>query len=340
MANNDQKQQIDDNVQEAEIVNVEAKQQSANRWLWLAIVLLLIISALSSGWLYWQLQQNQQLQQQQITVLSTDNETLADALQQSQNQLGNAEQKQQQIAEQLSELVAREKLSSADIKRTWALQEIDYLLNIANQRALLAHDIAGARQALEMADEQLEALSDYRLHPLRALIAEDMMALDALADLDIAGMALQLQVAAKRINQLRVAKGPEVTADTTSEVAAPANEASWQQAVNDVWQQIRSLVVIRHDQSGESAVLVPEQRYFLYQNLRLQLESARLALLNADASSYKHSLQTALSWLERYFAGDERDAMLNTLNALQQKQIEIAIPDISASLNWLKEYQR
>ncbi len=98
MANNDQKQQIDDNVQEAEIVNVEAKQQSANRWLWLAIVLLLIISALSIGWLYWQLQQNQQLQQQQITVLSTDNETLADALQQSQNQLGNAEQKQQQIA--------------------------------------------------------------------------------------------------------------------------------------------------------------------------------------------------------------------------------------------------
>ncbi|WP_273150525.1 uroporphyrinogen-III C-methyltransferase [Methylophaga thiooxydans] len=340
MANNDQKQQIDDNVQEAEIVNVEAKQQSANRWLWLAIVLLLIISALSSGWLYWQLQQNQQLQQQQITVLSTDNETLADALQQSQNQLGTAEQKQQQIAEQLSELVAREKLSSADIKRTWALQEIDYLLNIANQRALLAHDIAGARQALEMADEQLEALSDYRLHPLRALIAEDMMALDALADLDIAGMALQLQVAAKRINQLRVAKGPEVTADTTSEAAAPANEASWQQAVNDVWQQIRSLVVIRHDQSGESAVLVPEQRYFLYQNLRLQLESARLALLNADANSYKHSLQTAVSWLERYFAGDERDAMLNTLNALQQQQIEITIPDISASLNWLKEYQR
>ncbi len=340
MANNDQKQQIDDNVQEAEIVNVEAKQQSANRWLWLAIVLLLIISALSSGWLYWQLQQNQQLQQQQITVLSTDNETLADALQQSQNQLGTAEQKQQQIAEQLSELVAREKLSSADIKRTWALQEIDYLLNIANQRALLAHDIAGARQALEMADEQLEALSDYRLHPLRALIAEDMMALDALADLDIAGMALQLQVAAKRINQLRVAKGPEVTADTTSEAAAPVNEASWQQAVNDVWQQIRSLVVIRHDQSGESAVLVPEQRYFLYQNLRLQLESARLALLNADVSSYKHSLQTAVSWLERYFAGDERDAMLNTLNALQQQQIEITIPDISASLNWLKEYQR
>lgn len=340
MANNDQKQQIDDNVQDAELVGVEAKQQSTNRWLWLAIVLVLIISALSSGWLYQQLQQSQQLQQQQLTLLGTDSEAQALALQQTQNQLGTVEQKQQQMSEQLSELLAREKLSSADIKRTWALQEIDYLLNIANQRALLAHDVAGAREALIMADEQLEALSDYRLHPLRALIAEDMMALDALAELDVAGMALQLQVAAKRINQLRVAKGPEVSADTALEMTPPVSEAGWQQAVNDVWQQIRSLVVIRHDQSGESAVLVPEQRYFLYQNLRLQLESARLALLNADASSYQHSLQTAVSWLERYFAGDERDAMLNTLNALQQQQIAIAIPDISASLNWLKEYQR
>jgi len=340
MANNNQKQQIDDNVQDAEIVNVEAKQQSANRWLWLAIVLLLILSIVSCWWLYQQLQKSQQLQQQQLTELGTDSEALAHSLQQSQNQLGNVQQKQQQMGEQLSDILAREKLSSADILRKWALQEIDYLLNIANQRALLAHDVEGARQALAMADQQLEDLSDYRLHPLRALIAEDMMELDALADLDISGMALQLQVAAKRINKLRVSKGPEVTANDALAMDDPVADSTWKQAVNDVWQQIRSLVVIRHDQSGESAVLVPEQRYFLYQNLRLQLESARLALLNADATSYKHSLKTAIGWLKRYFTGDERDAMLSTLTALQQQQINIAIPDISASLNWLKEHQR
>jgi len=340
MANNDQKQQIDDNVQDAEIVSVGAKQQSANRWLWLAIVLLLILSAVSSWWLYQQLQKSQQLQQQQIVTLGTDSEALAQALQQSQNQLGNVHQKQQQMAEQLSELQAREKLSSADIMRQWALQEVDYLLNIANQRALLAHDVAGAVEAMAMADQQLEDLSDYRLHPLRALIAEDMMALDALANMDISGMALQLQIAAKRVNTLRVSKGPEVAANASFEMTEPATDSTWKQALNDVWKQLRSLVVIRHDQSGEAAVLVPEQRYFLYQNLRLQLESARLALLNADVSSYKHSIETAMAWLQRYFTGDERDAMLNTLTALQQEQINIAIPDISASLNWLREYQR
>jgi uroporphyrin-3 C-methyltransferase len=119
-----------------------------------------------------------------------------------------------------------------------------------------------------------------------------------------------------------------------------AAETSWRQAVSDIWQQMRSLVVIRHDETGEAAVLVPEQRYFLYQNLRLQLESARLALLNADSNSYQHSLQTAVSWLEKYFTGDERDAMLNSLRDLQGKQVDVAIPAISESLDWIKEYQQ
>ena len=166
------------------------------------------------------------------------------------------------------------------------------------------------------------------------------MALDSLSVLDVAGMALQLQVAANQVNSLRVRKGPETTADTTLTMAEPVAEASWKQAVSDIWQQLRSLVVIRHDQSGDAAVLIPEQRYFLYQNLRLQLESARLALLNGDASSYKHSLQTAVDWLNRYFTGNERDAILKTLTTLQQQEIDIAIPDISASLNWLEEYQQ
>jgi len=98
--------------------------------------------------------------------------------------------------------------------------------------------------------------------------------------------------------------------------------------------------VIRHDQTGEAAVLAPEQRYFLYQNLRLQLESARLALLNADNNSFQHSLKTAITWLDQYFTGEERDAMLASLNSLAEQKIDVSIPDISGSLNWLEEYQQ
>lgn len=342
MANNDDKQQIDDNVQEAEIVDNKNSQPSTNRALWTAIIVLLALSLASSGWFYQQLNKQQQSQLGLHSSLESELATLKSDTAQSQQQLGSLSQQQQALSDKLDEFIARETLTSADLMKTWALQEIGYLLNVANQRALLAHDINGARQALSMADQQIQTLSDYRLHPLRALIAEEMMALDAVADIDTAGIALKLQTAAKHVPSLRVKKGPEVKTgnESVSATAATDDEASWKQALGDIWQQLRSLVVIRHDQTGEAAVLVPEQRYFLYQNLRLQLESARLALLNADNSSYRHSLQTAIDWLEQYFTGDERDAMLSTLRDLQGQQINIAIPDISGSLNWLEEYQR
>lgn len=341
MANNDEKQHIDENVQDAEVVDKQANKASANRWLWLAIVLLFLLTLVVSGWFFQQLNTQQQRQSDAVAALETELAALGSSAQQSSRQLSQLQQDQQSLSDKLDELLNREALTSADIRKTWALQEIDYLLTVANQRALLAHDISGARQALNMADQQLKALSDYRLHPLRALIAEEMMALDELADLDIAGMALQLQTAAKRVDSLRVKKGPEVNIGRQELVTDNSEkQSSWKQAVNDIWQQLRSLVVIRHDQSGEAAVLVPEQRYFLYQNLRLQLESARMALLNADATSYQHSLNTAADWLRQYFTGDERDAMLAMVQTLQQENIAIAIPDISGSLNWLEEYQR
>jgi len=339
MANNNDKQQIDANVQDGELLN-EKSSPALNRPMWIALAVVLLLVLVIAGWFYQQLQQ-QQAQIASTAALQSDISSLEQTLSQREQQLSALETQHQSLSDRLTEFMVRDSLTSADVKKTWALQEIEYLLNVANQRALLANDVAGAYQALTLADQQIQALADYRLHPLRALIAEEMMALDALADIDRQGMALKLQTAANHVQRLRVKKGPEVdTAMMQADTDTTAVESGWQQAVSDIWQQLRSLVVIRHDQTGEAAVLVPEQRYFLYQNLRLQLESARLALLNADNNSYQHSLQTAVNWLEKYFTGDERDAMLNSLRELQGKQVNVALPDISSSLDWIKEYQQ
>jgi uroporphyrin-3 C-methyltransferase len=340
MANNNDKQQIDNNVQDAELVNEKKAQFSGNRPLWVALAVVAILVLALAGWFYQKLQA-EQAKLAGMTDLQTELNSLNQTIAERDEQLNALQQQHQTLSDTLDEFMARDTLTSADIKKAWALQEIEYLLNVANQRALLAKDVAGAYQALNLAAEQVRQLADYRLHPLRAIITEEMMQLDALADLDQQGIALKLQTAANHVQRLRVKKGPEVnTAMMLDEADVAAADSGWRQAVSDIWQQLRSLVVIRHDDTGEAAVLVPEQRYFLYQNLRLQLESARLALLNADSSSYQHSLKTAINWLEKYFTGAERDAMLNTLRELQGRQVTVAIPDISASLDWLKEYQQ
>ncbi|HIC48029.1 MAG TPA: hypothetical protein EYM37_08160 [Methylophaga aminisulfidivorans] len=343
MADNDAKQTIDNNVQDAELLE-KNKQDDAKvyRLIWIALVVVVLLSAVSIGWFYQQLQQQEADIQSSLTELSSQNGDWQSKLEQHRQQLGRLDSDQKQLAEKLQQLTDKQQLSNAELQKRWALQEVKYLLNVANQRAVLAHDVVGAIQALIMADKQLEALSDYRLHPLRAEIAEELMSLQSLTTLDIPGMAIQLQTLAAHVDKLRVKKGPEVdfsespdTADITS-TETPA----WKQAISDIWQQLRSLVVIRHDQTGEAAVLAPEQRYFLYQNLRLQLESARLALLNADNNSFQHSLKTAITWLDQYFTGEERDAMLASLNSLAEQKIDVSIPDISGSLNWLEEYQQ
>ena len=339
MANNENKQQIDDNVQDAELVTEKAAAN--NKAVWIALALLLLLMLGSAIWLYQQINSHQQQQTEQFNTLEGELATLQSSSELHQRQFMELGEQLKAQSKKLDDFISRETLTSEELKRTWALQEIEYLLNVANQRALLAHDVDGAIRALEMADKQIQAMSDYRLHPLRALIAEEVMDLEALADIDTAGIAIKLQTAAKHVQTLRVKKGPEVEFDESQSMpSATESDAGWKQALDDIWQQMRSLVVIRHDQTGEAAVLVPEQRYFLYQNLRLQLESARLALLNADNDNYQHSLQTAINWLQQYFTGDQRDALLNTLKKLQDAQINISIPDISGSLNWLEEYQQ
>jgi len=116
-------------------------------------------------------------------------------------------------------------------------------------------------------------------------------------------------------------------------------QSAWREVIADIWRQLRSLVVIRQQEDAPAAVLMPEQRYFLYQNLRLQLETARFAALSGNQRMFEQSLQSASSWLEQYFVGDHRDAMLESLQAMQNQAISIETPDISGSLRWLKGFE-
>ena len=77
------------------------------------------------------------------------------------------------------------------------------------------------------------------------------------------------------------------------------------------------------------------------ENLKLRLLSARIALLQRDEKTYRADLQSARKWLERFY--DTRDPNLaSTLSAMRQLsevQIGVDVPDISASLNAVRDYK-
>ncbi|MCG8037079.1 MAG: uroporphyrinogen-III C-methyltransferase, partial [Candidatus Thiodiazotropha taylori] len=115
-----------------------------------------------------------------------------------------------------------------------------------------------------------------------------------------------------------------------------------EQIVDDLWQGFKSMMVIRHHDRPVSAMLPPEQRYFLIQNLRLKLENAKAALMGQDASLYQDSLNGALVWLKEYFLMEDPgvSGFKGQLEALVARDIAPQLPDISASLRVLQKQRQ
>jgi len=331
-------------IQDAEVTHVDdKKKKSTLSFVWIVVLLLVCLQA-GSFWL-WNQQKlsNTGLNQQLSSTMASLSESskLVQSLQAanatSKKQLSSIDSKQKVLAESIQELTESQQITRGDVEQYWALSEVEYLLNVANQRVVLAKDVVGAKEALEMADERIEALSDYRLHPLRALLADEQLALSSVVKVDVGGMALQLQSALDSVDNLQVLMAQPLT---ESDEGSALSSDDWQGALDQAWQEVKSLVVIRHQQDGAAAVLVPEQRYFLYQNLKLKLETARFALLGGQPSVYEASLDSSAQWLERYFVGEERDAMLALITELQSINTAVSLPDISTSLAWLKGFER
>jgi len=124
--------------------------------------------------------------------------------------------------------------------------------------------------------------------------------------------------------------------------AAPAPEGSvWGRFWREVWGQLKQLVRIQNMDKPDVPLLAPSQSFFLRENLKLRLISARLALLARDQTSYKADLKAARDWLGKYYDVNDKSvatarAALQTLN---DSEISIEMPDISGALEVLRSYR-
>ena len=108
--------------------------------------------------------------------------------------------------------------------------------------------------------------------------------------------------------------------------------SDWKQFVFALWDNVRQLVVIRRNETGAAPLLVPQEQYFLYQNLQLKLESTRLSLLKGDTTSFHSNIDTVTSWLSQYFDTDAKavNNMVDTLTKMKQVNLSPALPELSS----------
>jgi len=229
-------------------------------------------------------------------------------------------------------------------RRDWILAEARYYMELANQRLLLAADVNTAITALTLADKSLLSLGDPGLYKVREQVNADLNALKAVQSSDTTGMAITLGglistvddlVLINRITRNKVTAPTNAVTDSATDTTTPG----WLKHVAGVWEVIKQLVVVRRTDQPVVPLLPQEQKFFLYQNLRLELESARLSVLRRDAATFKASLATARSWLDQYFdkAAPENQTMKAALTELTKVNIAPELPDISGSLLALRK---
>lgn len=220
------------------------------------------------------------------------------------------------------------------------LAEVEQLVVIASEQLQLAGNLKSALLALQTADSRLQALDKPQAIQLRKLIGKDIERLQALPLVDSVGISLRLEGIAAMADKLPLIS--EHHPRPASEQTVPDYEANpWRRLAGEIWADMRQLVRVERIDRPEPPLLSPEQGYFLRENLRLRLLTARIALLQRDESTYHADLRAAEDWLKRHF--DSTDPHVQTsLTALHQlagSAINIQLPDITETLNAASRYK-
>ncbi len=326
----------------------EAEEKPARRFPWLALLLILLLlmgTALAgAGYFGWQW-----LEAEKQALV--DNQTRVDAqLRSLENSLSEAETRSQAGTGKLDQRLQRAEILVQELRgsptRATAISsplvEVESLLLAANHWLRVNADIERAIALLAAADDKLSSAGTSDYTPLREAIASELASLQTLPRSDRTGLAHRLAELTAQVDGLPLADSPVPVHPTPATPGTGTETASWRNVLQAIGRDLRQLVSIHRLDRAGTPLLAPKEAWFLRQNIRLQLQSARLAVLDRDTESFAGSLRSARSWLEKYFdtAAPTVQTVLENIATMEKTILAPALPDISRSLQLVRSLNR
>lgn len=255
------------------------------------------------------------------------------ALRESQARIVELESRIADTQEQRTALeeMYRDLARSADDR---VLADVEQMLVLASQQLQLAGNVRAALAALQAADQRLAKADKLAATPLRRAIAADMDRLKAVPQVDTVGMAVKLDGLINQADSLPLVISENLPPPRPASRWRSDDRDGFSRAARDFWEEMKGLVRIRDMETTDVALLAPAQSYFLRENLKLRLLSARVALLARDEPSFREDLRATQAWVARYFDPHAKvtTVALTTIKQLADTPVAIALPDINASL--------
>ncbi|MEW7988369.1 MAG: uroporphyrinogen-III C-methyltransferase [Candidatus Thiodiazotropha sp.] len=284
-------------------------------------------------------QTRQHFEQQQKAITEQKS-----ALEKQAESIRLAREASQQQGDQLYRSLAEIQTRMGGKEGQWRVAEAEYLMRVANHRLTLMGDPSTAVEALKSADERLTASGDPGWSGVREKIAAEITRLTALPKVDSTGISAELNALAKRVEALPLrdagmVQGPVSAQPDSLPDVADNGGFTLQKLFDDFWRGFKSMMVIRHHDRPASAMLPPEQRYFLLQNLSLKIENAKAAMMGRNQALYTDNLASAAEWVDHYFQATAPEVVgfKSQLEGLAARVIAPELPDISGSLRALQK---
>ncbi|MGF6966597.1 uroporphyrinogen III methyltransferase/synthase [Paraburkholderia sp. WC7.3g] len=264
---------------------------------------------------------------------------------QLEGKLADAQAAQQALQQQYADLARN--------RDDWTLAEVGQMLSAASQQLQLTGNTQLALFALQSADTRLAASDSPQALAVRKAIAQDIDKLKAAPSTDLTGFAIKLDTAIDHVDSLPLsgeAPVPHATPHATTwadtaKVAAATGKPRWQVWIDEVThgigEQLTSLVQVRRIDNADAMLVTPDQGYFVRENLKLRLLSARLALLSRNQTTLKSDLQAAQSALTRYFDASSKDTqtVVDLVKQVDAGSAAVELPNLDTSLQAVNQYR-
>jgi uroporphyrin-3 C-methyltransferase len=225
---------------------------------------------------------------------------------------------------------------SEGARDAWILAESEYYMQIANAQLQLANNPHLAALALKMADERIVQLANPALTDVRRAISDELAALDVMEKPDIEGVTLRLASLARMVESLPLAgAAEEEPGDVDPELSGTGR--AWASVKN----AMSGLVTVTPADQARLVQLSPDAEFFLRNNIALQLQSARLALLRGEQAIFEQTLEDTNALLNDYFdvSSSQVSSAQDTIAEIRGHVFTMAVPDISQSLRLLRQFR-
>jgi uroporphyrin-3 C-methyltransferase len=312
-------------------------------------------AASTSGYLWWQYRQfNVALDQadtesaMSIQDVRATLRSVEDRLQLLQEADGRADATARELDRRLQEFPGRfealeQRLNvvqgiSDDARRQWIRAEAEYYLVLANTELMLGGRWQSAIDALELADAKLTEEGNPVLGGVRQLISNELQALRGVRLPDVERLSYSLGGLAERVQSL-----PMQVAVPTGFAIGEETLQGAEPGLGRIWltlkEAVTGMISIERSEVQSHRALTEEEQTLVRRQLELELEMARLGVLRAQTGVFQISLSTATALLTREF--DNTDPMVQSaialIEELSQLEVDPTRPDISGSLNLLRE---